>query len=117
MIVRNKAGLRTDRLRATREQRGWSQRELARLCGLGEAQVNKYEKGHTDPSATYLKIMAETLGVSSDYLLGLSDMPNGQLGDALKSDERQLLDAYIANDNASLLEMITERMRHTERTG
>jgi len=106
--------LRTDRIKEWREKHGWSQRELGRLCGLAEAQINKYEKGRTDPSATFLKIIAETLGVSSDYLLGLSDKPNGQLGDTLKPEERQLLDAYVANDNTTLLEMITERMRQTE---
>lgn len=103
--------LRADRLRVWREKHGWSQRELARLCGLGEAQVNKYENGQTDPSAKYLKAVAEQLGISTDYLLGLTDIPHGQLGDTLKPEERQLLDALAAGDSPTLLTIASEVLR------
>ena len=106
--------MRTDRLRALREQRGWSQRELALRCGLGDSQINKYESGQHDPSATYLKLIAEQLTVSTDYLLGLSDYPYNDKDNALSAEERKLIGAYAAGDNATLLEMITERLRHAE---
>lgn len=107
-----KSALRTDRLKALREQHGWTQRELSQRCGLGDSQINKYESGLHDPSATYLKLIAEQLGVSTDYLLGLTDHPRGSYGDVLTPEERNLVDAYTNGDNATLLEMITQRMRH-----
>ncbi len=82
-------------MRALREQQGWSQRELGRRCGISDTQVNKYENGLVDPSATYLKLIAEQLGVSTDYLLGVSDDPNGNYGDGqLSDDERMMLQLY-----------------------
>lgn len=110
-----RTALRADRLRMWREKHGWSQRELARLCGLGEAQVNKYENGQTDPSAKYLKAIAEKLGVSTDYLLGLTDSPHGQLGDTLKAEERRLLDALAAGDSPTILGIVSEVLRQQSR--
>lgn len=89
------AAIRSERLRERREQLGLSQRELARLCGLGEVQVHRYEKGVSEPSARYLKILAEVMDVSIDYLVGLSDNPHGQIGDKhLKQEELTMLDTY-----------------------
>lgn len=83
------------RLRALRERRGWSQRELARRCEIGESAIGKYESGLSDPSSSILKRIAGVLGVSADYLLGLTDDPNGHLGDDQLNDEEQaMVDAY-----------------------
>ncbi len=87
--------LRPDRLQALREQRGLSQRELARLCGLSFTQIHKYENNQTDPTSVSLTLMAEHLGVSTDYLLGLTDDPRGHVGDdTLDKDEQSLLNTY-----------------------
>jgi transcriptional regulator with XRE-family HTH domain len=109
------ARFRIDRLRQARQERGWSQRELARQCGLGEAQVNKYEKGHNDPSATYLAIIAQALGVSADYLLGLTDNPRGELGDTLKPEQRQLLDALDEGDSPTALAIVSDILRQQKK--
>jgi transcriptional regulator with XRE-family HTH domain len=103
--------LRADRLKFWREKYGWSQRELARLCGLGEAQVNKYENGQTDPSSKYLKALAEVLEVSTDYLLGLTDSPRGELANSLKEEERQLLDALATGDSPTALAIVSDMLR------
>jgi transcriptional regulator with XRE-family HTH domain len=103
--------LRTDRLKALREQRGWSQRELARYCGLGETVVNKYERSVVDPSSTTLKVMAEKLDVSADYLLGLVDDPHGcfDSGD-LSEDERTMLYAYRRDSWSGVIRVAAERL-------
>lgn len=97
--------LRIDRLKALREQHGWSQREFARLCGLADSQVNRYESGDNDPSATNLRAMAKMLGVSTDYLLGLSDEPRGHAYDALTPDQQRLLKAIDDGDSFSVLQI------------
>ncbi len=94
-MARDQAALRIDRLRQVRERHGWSQRELGRLCGIGEAQVGKYESGENEPTATKLKIIAEKLDVSIDYLLGTTDDPRPPLSPGeLNADERDLLNTY-----------------------
>jgi transcriptional regulator with XRE-family HTH domain len=93
-----------------------TQRELAQLCGIGENQINKYENGGGDPSLANLKVIARELGVSADFLLGLSDHPLGQLVEELKPDARQLLDAYTSGDGPTMLEIVSERLRQMSKT-
>jgi transcriptional regulator with XRE-family HTH domain len=93
--VSEQVAIRTDRLKALREQHSWSQRELSRICGLGETAINTYERGEVEPSAKHLKKMAETLNVSADYLLGLTDDPLGHYGSAeIDDDERAIIRAF-----------------------
>ena len=96
MTSNPKSGLHIASLKEWREKRGWSQRELARLCRIGVAQVSKYENGLSDPSSSVLKSISSQLGVSADYLLGLSDSPRGDLVTSVREDERKLLEALLA---------------------
>lgn len=100
-----------DRLREEREKAGISQRELARRCGLSPTQVYRYEIGDNEPSAVVLGNMARELGVTTDYLLGLSDSPHGYSSGDLNTDERKLLDAFSAGDSIKMLTLITERLQ------
>jgi transcriptional regulator with XRE-family HTH domain len=87
--------LKTDRLREIRERRGISQRELARLCGFSEVMIYRYESGISDPSATNLTVIAEKLGVSTDYLLGLNDSPDGPIDNTELSEvERTIIESF-----------------------
>jgi len=79
------------RLRLLREQHGWLQREMARLCGFGESQIRNYESGETDPSSTALRTMAELLGVSTDYLVGLTDDPPVPIRSSDLSEDEQIV--------------------------
>ncbi len=102
--------LRTDRLRELRETHGWSQRELARLCNLGEAQVGKYESGHTEPTASSLKIIADKLDASVDYLLGISDEPRRIDVTKLTDDEYQVLDTFRRTGWSGVIRLGAERL-------
>ncbi len=78
-----------------REQRGYSRRELARLCGLAESVISKYESGSSEPNIESLKLIAETLTVSADYLLGLTDDPHGHIGDGqIAAEEQAMIDTF-----------------------
>ncbi len=103
--------LRIDRLRTIREQRGLSQRELARLCGIGETQINKYETGLSDPNVESLKLMAKELYVSTDYLLGITDDPRGHFGDGqLDEDERIIVNTYRRDGWPGVIHLGAERL-------
>lgn len=106
--------LRVDRLRAVREMRGISQNELARISGVAQNQISRYEAGQTDPSSTTLGRIALALDVSTDYLLGLSDLPFSSTPQDLSAENRRLVEAFELGDHATVLELVTMRMRATD---
>jgi transcriptional regulator with XRE-family HTH domain len=84
-----------DRLRLAREAKNLTQRELARVMDYTEFQISRYETGKNAPSAGLLERLARQLEVSTDYLLGLSDDPQGGFGAKdLDDTEQQLLGTY-----------------------
>lgn len=66
-----------ERLKSTREQRGWSQGELAERTKLPPSSISHFENGPRKPSFDNLKKIAEALNVTTDFLLGRSDKPEG----------------------------------------
>lgn len=58
------------RIRDLRDKKNMTQTDLADYAQTTRATVSKWETGDSEPSATQLKIIAESLGVSVDYLLG-----------------------------------------------
>ncbi len=64
------------RLRELRERRGWSMGVLASLSGVSVSQLYRLEKGERPRvAAVTLARIAQALGTSVDYLLGLTDEP------------------------------------------
>lgn len=107
----DKVSLQADRLKALREERGWSQRELSRRCGFGESAIRMYELSEIDPSATHVRKIAEQFGVSTDYLLGLTNQPHGFYGiDELSADEQAVLHALRRDGWLGALRVVTDRM-------
>jgi transcriptional regulator with XRE-family HTH domain len=104
-------GLSIERLIALRKDRGWSQRELARRCGFGESLIRKYESGESDPSTTYLAILADQFGVSADYLLGRSEDVGGQkimLG--LTKEEEEIIDSFRHEGWVGIMRLLEKRI-------
>ena len=62
-----------NRVLLRRRALGLSQKALAKRCGFPYQIISRVEKGHQDVYAQRLGRIAEELGVSSDYLLGLSE--------------------------------------------
>lgn len=63
-------------LKAAREQRGWSQRELARQSGVSVSYISMLERGERNRvSADILQQIARVLGLTIDALL--SDVDAG----------------------------------------
>ncbi len=56
-------GTAPNRIRATRQQRGMSLRELASTSGLSPALVSQVERGLTEPSLSTLRKLAKGLNV------------------------------------------------------
>jgi transcriptional regulator with XRE-family HTH domain len=65
-----------ERLRTARELRKLSQSELAEKADLQPSAVSHFETGRRSPSFQNLKVLAETLKVTTDYLIGRTDALN-----------------------------------------
>jgi len=64
----------SQRIRRLRTEKKISQSTLAGLLGVTHTQISDIENGKTTTSIERLYILAEYFQVSSDYLLGLSDI-------------------------------------------
>lgn len=45
------------------------------MCGLARSHIGSFEQGKFDASSKTTCTLCETLGITSDWLLGLSDTP------------------------------------------
>jgi transcriptional regulator with XRE-family HTH domain len=62
-----------ERLKDLRIEHGYLQQELASILNMSTSAYGYYEQGRNEPSLETLKKVAETFGVSTDYLLGLTN--------------------------------------------
>lgn len=51
-----------------------TQKEIAERCGIHPSCLTQYKKGESEPTLTTLFELCKVLGVSSDFLLGLSEI-------------------------------------------
>lgn len=63
------------RLVEARKRAGMTQADLAHAMQRDRSLISHLELGHTGKGAAELRNVAQGLGVSADYLLGLSDAP------------------------------------------
>lgn len=61
------------RIRSGMAEKGWGYRRTAREAGISESSLNGYIVGRHEPSAWALASIAQALGVTSDWLLGLEE--------------------------------------------
>lgn len=64
----------SQRIRAVRERKGWTQNHLAVVSGIPQPTIWRLEKGMIrNPKASLLQRLAQALDVSADYLLRADD--------------------------------------------
>jgi len=57
-----------ERIRRLRQERKWTQEELAERIGVQQKQISAYERGANNPSTEVLLRLAAAFDVSLDYL-------------------------------------------------
>lgn len=75
-----------NRIKQLRSEKNINQDILAKLLGLEIAGVSKLETGRVPLKDEYIVKLAEYFGVSTDYLLGKSDVRNPEKVDIDKAD-------------------------------
>ena len=62
-----------ERLKDLRKEKTLSQADLAKELGVSQRSISSWETGFRQPDFETLEILAKYFGVSTDYLLGISD--------------------------------------------
>ena len=62
-----------ERLKELRKELGYTQRDVGKHLGVGRTTISEYESGKIVPKQDNLVKLASFLGVSVDYLTGVSD--------------------------------------------
>lgn len=98
------------------KQYGLTSKKLAQDIGISPGNVTDWRKGRANPSAEVVAKLADYFNVSTDYLLGRSDVRNpGETfiknSDGLTKREKKLLETYTQlseNDDPT-----SKRMKET----
>lgn len=85
-----------DRIKALREQNGYTQSDLAKKLGITRSSVNAWEMGISVPSTQYVVERANIFKVSTDYLLGVKTTASVSV-EGLSEKDVQLVSAVIAH--------------------
>ncbi|HHV73076.1 MAG TPA: helix-turn-helix domain-containing protein [Thermoanaerobacterium sp.] len=77
-----------ERLSQLRKEKGLTQEELAKALNMTRSSLSLYEIGKRDPDTDTLKKIADFFNVSTDYLLGQTDIRNqaDEITDAVSDD-------------------------------
>ena len=62
-----------ENLKAARERRGLSQKEMSERIGVAKSTYSLYESGNREPNVQTIKRISDTLNVSADELLGIEE--------------------------------------------
>lgn len=93
-----------DRLKKLRESRGITQQEAAEILQINKRTYASYENNEREPNSIMLIKLAETFGVTVDYLLGYSsDISEHETDDSLK---KKILDYYDKMDEEKRKELL-----------
>jgi len=63
------------RLNQTRKQKGFTAQQMADFLHVTLRTYRNYESGTTSPNYAILVMIADILGVTTDYLLGRTEEP------------------------------------------
>jgi len=98
-----------DRLKEIRKEYNMKQKDLGAAIGLGATTVANYESGRNKPSIQVLHAMADVFRVSTDYLIGHSDIKYPYRSDISDADE-SLIRMYsnLSQKNKDHLRSYTE---------
>ena len=87
-------------LKELRMESGLTQMQFAQAIGTSQKNISRWELGETEPSAYYLKKIAEFYKITTDYILGVEDdighKTYSAINNAVTPEEWKIITAYRA---------------------
>ena len=104
------------RIKELRNAKGISQAKLGCEFNLTQQAIAKWEKEIAEPDSANISKLASYFGVSTDYLLGKSNIPN-QKNELPPELSWSFLTGYmeIDDDDRAILHSMMERMREAKK--
>ena len=83
-----------ERIKELREEKAWTQTELAKILGVTRSCVNAWEMGISVPSTQYVVELASLFHISTDFLLGVEATASVSV-EGLTDEDIQLVHTII----------------------
>ena len=96
------------RIKELRQNMGLSQSELASKLNCTQAALSQYESGNREPGLRDLKTIAKHLDTTTDYLLGLTDIPHNNVNVRMIGDYLGLTEESINVIHSTYLEYLNK---------
>lgn len=104
------------RIKALRDKRGVSQKRLAEAVNTSPGNLSRIESGSHTPNAKVVAAIADSLGVSTDYLLGRTLLENEPEKEVRELLELAIQAGYTGGFKEFLLWLQETRIKHTDKT-
>jgi len=102
--------MRPNRLKEIRVKNHLTQEELAEKMRTEKTQISRWERGESIPRSEALIELSQILGVSVDYLLGLSEEPTIRIRlDNLTLEEIAVITAMRQDNDREAVKIIVTR--------
>lgn len=110
------------KIKELREEKSWTQSELAKKINSTNKNIWAYENNIASPSIDTLIKLSQIFNVSIDYLVGRADdfgnvTVSGQESDRLPNDEQRLIHAYRRLDNLDKVKLIEDAEYYANKYG
>lgn len=89
----------SEKLKALRKEKGFTQKKLAEISGISENAIKQYESNKRTPRVEQLKLLADALDTTTGYFLDAPTFHPKQI---------EILDKFINKDNFDVLDFIDE---------
>ena len=83
-----------ERIKELREEKAWTQTELAKILGVTRSCVKAWEMGISVPSTQYVVELASLFHISTDFLLGVEATASVSV-EGLSDEDIQLVHTII----------------------
>ena len=97
------------RINALRKERGWSQQQLAKKIGTSGPIIGRYERGAMTPSVEVAKKLADTFGVTLDFLV--DDKGAADIKDKTMLQRLMDIEALELDDKKTIVHVIDSLLR------
>jgi transcriptional regulator with XRE-family HTH domain len=100
-----------EKLRRARKNKGLKQEEVARIVGIDDTTLSKYENNKSEPDNETLQKLIDLYGISADFLFKeKKEQTKNDLNEAMK----QLVEEYnkLSHENKIFVTELIRRMQN-----